>query len=118
MRDAHIGVAPYLAVENFYFEPVKLFDYMAAGLAVIASAQGGVREMLECGVSGCLVPPGDEAALTRELTRLCQDPNLRARLGTAARQRYLDRYTLAATASHVVEVCADAVGEPALSACH
>ncbi len=116
LRDAHIGVAPYLAVENFYFEPVKLFDYMAAGLAVIASAQGGVREMLECGVSGCLVPPGDEAALMRELTRLCQDPDLRARLGTAARQRYLDRYTLAATASHVVEVCADAVGEPALSA--
>ncbi len=118
LRDAHIGVAPYLAVENFYFEPVKIFDYMAAGLPVIASAQGQVREMLEDGVSGCLVPPGDEAALTRELTRLCRDPDLRARLSTQARQRYLDRYTLAATASRVVEVCADTVGEPAPSACH
>jgi len=114
LRDVHIGVAPYLAVENFYFEPVKIFDYMAAGLPVVASAQGRVREMLEGGTSGCLMPPGDEAALTTELKKLCRDPDSRKSLGRAARQRYLDKYTLAITASRVIEVCSDVIESPVL----
>lgn len=109
LRQVDIGVAPYLAVEKFYFEPVKIFDYLAAGLPIIASSQGQVRDMLDGGVAGCLVPAGDEAALTRELILLCRDPVLRARMGAAARQRYLDHYTLAVTASQVIEVCAGAL---------
>lgn len=111
LRSVHIGVAPYLLVEKFYFEPVKIYDYMAAGLPIIASAQGRVTDMIEDGVSGCLVPPGDEAALTRELLRLCADRDVRTRLGAVARQQYLDHYTLDQTASRVREVCADAVRE-------
>jgi glycosyltransferase involved in cell wall biosynthesis len=116
LREVDIGVAPYLAVENFYFEPVKIFDYLAAGLAVIASAQGRVRDMLDGGAAGCLVPAGDEAALTRQLILLCRDPALRARLGAEARQRYLDRYTLAATASQVIEICAGVLEQSAVNA--
>lgn len=111
LREVDIGVAPYLAVENYYFEPVKIFDYMAAGLPIIGSAQGRVRDMLDGGVAGRLVPAGDEAALTRELILLCRDPDLRAQLGAEARQRYLDHYTLATTVSQVVKVCTSVAQE-------
>ncbi len=60
---------------------------MAAGLPVIATDAGGPAEIITNGVDGMLVPPGDSAALAAALRRLSVDPDLRARLGSAARER-------------------------------
>jgi glycosyltransferase involved in cell wall biosynthesis len=60
---------------------------MAAGLPVIATEAGGPAEVITNGVDGLLVPPDDRAALAAALRRLSNDPDLRARLGAAARQR-------------------------------
>src|SRR5438477_641674 len=58
-----VAVAPYPALDNFYFSPLKLFEYMAAGRPVIASRVGQVAEVIADGVTGLLFAPGDLAYL-------------------------------------------------------
>lgn len=64
-----------------------LVEAMAAGVTVVASRVGGIPEVVLEGETGLLVPPGDVHALADALERLVADPELRARLGAAARQR-------------------------------
>lgn len=73
--------------------PVSILEAMRAGLPVIASDVGGVAEELAHGSSGLLVPRGDVAAVAAALGTLVADPALRARMGAAGRQRFLDRFT-------------------------
>jgi 2-deoxystreptamine N-acetyl-D-glucosaminyltransferase/2-deoxystreptamine glucosyltransferase len=63
-----------------------LVEAMAAGLPVVASAVGGIPEVVRDGRSGLLVPPGDAGALAAALDRLVADPALRARLAAGARE--------------------------------
>jgi len=69
---------------NPYASPLKLFEYMAAGLAIVAPDQTNLREVLAPDVDALLVPSGERAPLVDALVRL-RDPGLRTRLGTAAR---------------------------------
>jgi glycosyltransferase involved in cell wall biosynthesis len=62
-------------------------EAMLAGCAVVASDLGASRELIEHGVSGLLFEPGNAVALERSIHRLLSDRRLRARLGTAARER-------------------------------
>ena len=66
--------------------PLLVLDAMAAGVPVIASDVGGSRDYVDHGVTGLLVPPNDPAALGAAVRRVFDDPILRARLGTAARE--------------------------------
>jgi phosphatidylinositol alpha 1,6-mannosyltransferase len=63
----------------------------ASGLPVVAPAVGGPIDLVEDGITGYLVPPGDAAALARAAARLVADPWARAAQGRAARQRVLAR---------------------------
>jgi glycosyltransferase involved in cell wall biosynthesis len=80
-----IAVAPYRRVPDFYFSPLKLYEYMAAGLPTIASDAGDIAEVVREGENGLLVEPDDPAALGATLLRLLDDAPLRVRLGQAAR---------------------------------
>ncbi|GAA2032906.1 glycosyltransferase family 4 protein [Agromyces tropicus] len=62
----------------------NVLQYLAAGRAVVAADEGGPAEWIDDGVNGLLVPPRDVDALAAALTRLDQDPALRARLAAAA----------------------------------
>ncbi|HEX9428599.1 MAG TPA: glycosyltransferase family 4 protein, partial [Candidatus Polarisedimenticolia bacterium] len=66
-----------------------LVEAMAAGLPVIASAVGGVPEVLEEGRDGLLIPPGDAEAVALAIARLADDPALRLEMGRRARRRAL-----------------------------
>ncbi len=78
-----IGVAPYTFQPNFYFSPLKVAEYLAAGLPVVATAQGDLPELI--GEAGLLVPPGQPDSLAEALATLVADPALRARMARAAR---------------------------------
>jgi glycosyltransferase involved in cell wall biosynthesis len=93
LREMDAAVAPYPDLRPFYFSPLKVVEYMAAGLPVVASRVGQVAQTVEHGVTGLLVPPGDPGALAAALTRLAGDPGLSCRLGRAARERAARQYS-------------------------
>jgi glycosyltransferase involved in cell wall biosynthesis len=74
-------------------QPLVLLEAMAAGLPIVTTTLGGIPDTVEEGRSALLVSPGDVEQLVRVLDRVLGDPDLRARLGGAARERYLARYT-------------------------
>ncbi len=89
---------------NPYASPLKLFEYMAAGLPAVAPDQPNLREVLRDDVEALLVSAGDGASLQRALARLVADRNLRERLGARARATLLEReYTWIGNARRVVE---------------
>ncbi|MBL8058951.1 MAG: glycosyltransferase [Anaerolineales bacterium] len=71
-----------------------LIEGMAAGRVVIATAAGGVLDVIEDEVTGLLVPPADPAAIAAAIERVVQEPELARRLGAAARQRVEERFTI------------------------
>jgi glycosyltransferase involved in cell wall biosynthesis len=74
--------------------PISVLEAMAAGLPVVASAVGGVPELVLDGETGRLVPPGDPPALAGALRPLLADAQLRRRLGDAGRVRVHERFDL------------------------
>jgi glycosyltransferase involved in cell wall biosynthesis len=83
LAQSDIGVSPYCGWMEF--SGLKLFDYKSAGLPTIASGQDGQPATLQHNQTGWIVPPCDEDALSNAIIKLAQDPNLRRRLGQAAR---------------------------------
>lgn len=83
LAGADVFVHPSL-VDAF---PTVLLEAMAAGLPVVASGVGGIPEIVNPGVTGKLVPPGDADALASALNSLLADPGMMARMSEAAQQR-------------------------------
>jgi len=73
--------------------PNAVLEAMAAGLPVIASDVGGVREVVRHAATGLIVPPGDPVALASAICRLMADPPLAHGLGDAARTEVTARYS-------------------------
>lgn len=101
-----VALAPYPRPEHpFYFSPLKLFEYMACGVPVVAAGLGQIAEVVQDGETGLLYPPGDLDLLTAAVERLLADPALRRRLGEAAAAAIIrGRYTWDHNAARVVEL--------------
>jgi glycogen synthase len=85
---AVLGSLDVLALPSAYEEMGSvLVEAMATGLPVVASRVGGIPDVVEDGVTGLLVPPGDVDALAAALDRLVADPALRERMCRAAKER-------------------------------
>ena len=91
--------------------PLTILEAMAAGLPVVASDVGGVREAVTDGVTGFLVPRGDVNALAARLAQLLADPSLRARMGPAGRARYEADFRVEVMAEKTFKVYADVLAE-------
>lgn len=90
------AAAPYPAPEpgrDHYFSPLKVYEYLAAGLPVVASGVGQIPSILQHERTGLLVKPADPAALAAALLRLGADAVLRDRLGTRARAAAVGLYS-------------------------
>jgi glycosyltransferase involved in cell wall biosynthesis len=72
--------------------PLSIMEAMAAGRAVLATSVGGVPNLIDHGVTGWLVPPSDISQLESALTRLVEDDDLRAELGTRAAATARERF--------------------------
>lgn len=92
-----------------YASPMKLFEYLAAGKAVVAPDQDNIREVVRDGVEALLFAPGDWADFARKVGELARDPQLRRRIGQAGRRSMAaNRRTWRENASRVVALLADA----------
>jgi glycosyltransferase involved in cell wall biosynthesis len=94
LAGAQVFVLPNIssAVSERYTSPLKLFEYLARGGAIIASDLPALREILTHDETAWLVPPGDVRALAEALTMMATNQPLRERLGAAARA-LSERYT-------------------------
>ena len=81
--------------------PLSLLEYMALGLAIVATAVGGVPDVVMDEREGLLVGPGDAADVASALSRLLDTPDERAGLGRAAAMRQAAEYDLDATVRQV-----------------
>ena len=87
---------------------VVLLEAMSHRVPVIASAIGGITDIVEDGVSGLLVPPGDGTALAAALERLARAPDLSVSLGDAGYRRLHERFSWDAITRRWLEVYAAA----------
>jgi len=85
-----------------WMSPLKLFEYMAAGKAIVCSDLPVLREILTHNVNSLLVPPSDPLVWASALLSLRDDLSLRTRLGAVARAEFLARYTWAQRAANVL----------------
>jgi len=104
LADMDVAVAPYPDLRPFYFSPLKVYEYMAAGLAVVVSAVGDIPDLVAHGEAGVLCAPGDAPDLARALADLRRDPALRQRLGRAARARVERRHTWDSVCERILEL--------------
>jgi len=86
-----------------YASPLKVFEYMAAGRAIVAPDQPNIREILTDGKTALLFDPAESGSVWRAIQRLVADPALRRRLGEAARAEIARRdYTWERNAERIV----------------
>ncbi len=104
LRTMDVAVAPYPALADFYFSPLKVYEYMAAGLAVVASRIGQLDGLIVDEGNGLLCPPGDAGALAAAFERLHDDAALRRRLGEAARSTVLREHTWDGVAERILHL--------------
>jgi len=69
-------------------QPLSIVEAMAYGCPIVATAVGGIPELIKDGVNGLLCPPRDPACLAQKICALIEDSTLRKRLGNAARKSY------------------------------
>ncbi len=93
LRNAHIGVAPYQPSRldqmklGFYWSPLKIFEYMATGLAVVTLDTPPLREIVRPGEEGIVFEEADTESLARALGTLLKDSDLSRKMGGAGRER-------------------------------
>jgi glycosyltransferase involved in cell wall biosynthesis len=93
LAQMQVAVAPYPEIADFYFSPLKLFEYMAAGCAIVASEIGQTGKILHHGKSALLTRPGSAADLAEKIRLLRADRRLRKAISRAARREAFRKHS-------------------------
>jgi glycosyltransferase involved in cell wall biosynthesis len=88
LRAGDVGALVYPPLDHYsrYMSPMKVFEYMAAGIAILATELPSLTHLLRHGENSWVVPAGDVASMARGITTLLEDPTLRTRLASQGRQ--------------------------------
>ena len=89
---------------DFEGTPLSILEYMQAGLPIVATAVGGVPDMIEDGVEGLLVDPGDPAGFAAAVARVLSEPDLAAELAAAARARQQKQFDVDVTVGAIERI--------------
>lgn len=84
--------------------PITILEAMASAKPIVATAVGGVPELVEDGVNGLLVPPGDTYALAKAIVKLAKDSALRYQMGVTGRRKALEKFDITRTAREYEEL--------------
>jgi glycosyltransferase involved in cell wall biosynthesis len=104
-----VGLAPYTALDGFYFSPLKLTEYMAAGLCPVVSNVGALGRTVRHGEAGVVIPPDDPQALADALLALDRDRERLRELGRRAQRAVSEQRGWREIAAWVIEVFAEAL---------
>jgi len=109
----------FVLTSNWEGLPISILEAMRAGLPVIASDVGGVREAVVDGETGFLVDRGNLVMLRSRLQQLLADPELRKKMGEAGRKRYLEYFTVERMLEATLRVYTEVLTEhPSMDAQH
>lgn len=86
LAQADIGIAPYPPLDSFYFSPLKIWEYAAVGLPIVASASGHLPELFPHKQAALLHPAGNVRKLVKHVELLRSNPDLAERLARRARR--------------------------------
>lgn len=102
---ADVAVAPYARMQTeFWGSPMKIFEYMACGAAIVASSAGQVAQVIRDRNNGLLVQPGDTESMAAAILELLRNNDLRARLGARAREDACAKHSWATYGEHLEAV--------------
>ncbi|MCA9197632.1 MAG: glycosyltransferase family 4 protein [Planctomycetales bacterium] len=105
VRQFDIALAPYPNLSHeFYFSPLKLFEYMACGVPVVAPSLGQIEAVVRHEENGLLYPAEDHQQLSAACRRLLARPDLRQKLGSQAAAEVRNEYTWKRNAERVVQL--------------
>ena len=108
MAGAEFLVVPSIGMEAFGMVVIEAF---ACGTPVIASAQGGLADLIEDGVTGLLVQPGDAADLAAKIAWAKENAACMLKMGQAARKEYERKYTPERNYRLLMQIYEDAISE-------
>lgn len=103
-----IAVAPYPNMEHFYFSPLKIYEYMAAGIPVVATHVGHLDSVVSDGLNGVLVEAENPKEMATAMASLLDDPERLRRMGQAARQTAENGHGWNAVVSRILDIAAAA----------
>ncbi len=105
MAAMDVGVGPYTQEALAFVSPLKVIEYTAMGLPVVATRGGQITRLIEDGVSGLTYKAGCETELAEQILNLLAVPALAQELGAQARQRMQTWHSWAKTAREVLSIC-------------
>lgn len=120
LAGAAVGVAPFntaphpaLRAAGFFWSPLKVYEYMAAGLPVVTADIHPLNQVVRDRQEGVLFAEGDVAGLAGAIARLLDDPAAARELGRRGRARVAERYSWARHCAELERVMLDLVAQPA-----
>lgn len=103
----NVGVGPYTAEALAYVSPLKVIEYMAMGLPVVATYGGQIAELIDNGVTGFLYQAGCETQLADQILTLLANPTLANEMGARARQKIKTWHSWDNAAQKVQAICCE-----------
>lgn len=117
IRAFDLALAPYPAASHtFYFSPLKIYEYLACGVPVVAARLGQIADAVSDGHTGRLYEAGDVDALAAACADLLDDARTRAHMGAAAAALVAERHTWRHNAERVVRLAASLTRPEAVTA--
>lgn len=111
-----VAVVPYPKLPmELWFSPMKLFEYMAAGKAIVATRDGQIAQVINDGINGILVEPGDTAGFARAIIRLIRSPAERRALGEQARKHAVEQHSMDAYIRRLEDIYLETIHEKNIS---
>ena len=106
-----VVLAPYPNLPFFYYSPVKVFEYMAAGKAVVTTRIGQLARIIRDGWDGVLCPPGDFDTFISAISGLLEDPEIARQMGANARETIIQQHTWRHKAQAYEKICQQVITE-------
>lgn len=105
-----VVLAPYPRLPFWYASSMKIFEYMAAGKALVASDVGQVSDIIRDGHNGLLFDPDNTDELAKKIILLLENEPLRKQIGEQARQDLLQNYTWEHHAKQIIAIFEEVLG--------
>lgn len=98
----NVAVSPHPAMPDFYFSPLKLFEYLACGVPTVAADLPPLADVIEPGENGLLYLPGSPHDLATQISALADDPVRSEKMGMRGAKKVLSDYTWVGNAQKII----------------